>query len=74
VLNIATNAGKIVLDAQTALYSLLISYQTTDMIPKDKIVKLLANYDIDLDEVNYKTEPGKEKWYTLDHLANMGLV
>lgn len=75
VFNIAENAGKIVLDAQTALYSLLVGFEEDETIPKDRVLRILANYDIDLDEVNHETKSnGKEKWYTLDHLANMGLI
>ena len=74
VFNIAKNAGEIVLDAQTDLYSLLVAFEEDETIPKDRVQRILGNYDIDLDEVNHETKPEGEGWHTLDHLANMGLV
>jgi len=74
VFNIAKNAGEIILDAQTALYSLLIGFEENEAIPKDRVLRILANYDIDLDEVNHETKSGGEEWHSLDQLADMGLI
>jgi ElaB/YqjD/DUF883 family membrane-anchored ribosome-binding protein len=49
IVKIANNAGDWVLDAKSAIQDLSVSYG--DKVPTDKLDKVLANYDLELEDV-----------------------
>ena len=73
LLNIAANAGDIVLDAKTDLISLAVAYDKK--IPLNSVVQVLNKYDIELKEVSHKNKGGETtKWLSIEDLDNMGLI
>ena len=67
---LAAKAGQIVPDAEADLND-LSGYG--DNIPKEKVMSVLANYDIELADLK-DIKPKKEKWLSMDDLMNRGYL
>ena len=72
LVSIAKNAGDIVMDCSSNLNYLGVIYG--ENIPLSEVKNVLAHYDIEYKEVNKPTKKSKEKWVSLDELANRGLI
>tara|TARA_R110000772_G_scaffold17946_3_gene49951 strand:+ start:116311 stop:117579 length:1269 start_codon:yes stop_codon:yes gene_type:complete len=73
LIGLARKAGEIIPDAQSALNQLGVAYG--NQIPMGKVVQMLANYDLDLDELNQEDEPPRNPdGMSVDQLADRGLV
>jgi hypothetical protein len=71
ILNISVNAGEIVLDARPVLNQLGVAYG--DKIPKEKVLEVLAQFDIDINDVNHERNE-TQKWISINDLDQMGLI
>ena len=71
LVSIARNAGDIVPDAMVALHDLGTAYG--EQIPLQKVVATLANFDIELSDVNHKAAK-RSGSLSIDQLADMGLL
>jgi hypothetical protein len=75
LINIAKNAGDIIEDAESELNSLGVAYGERG-VPLSRVMNILSNYDIEMDEVDFerKADDDGEQWLSIDDLANKGLL
>jgi hypothetical protein len=70
LVKLAAKAGQIVPDAEADLND-LAGYG--DRIPREKVMSVLANYDIELADLK-SIKPSKDKFLSMDDLMNRGLL